>query len=166
MFVELVIAAGIGAISLLLARRELGIYRARKAADSDVFVYSKWRLARRLTGIAVLASTAITLVAWVLVPPTTAGGASAYITLFMCEVAALFVLAIVDLIETTRTARVGKLPTKVARAVAQMAIDASDPDAEKENAPATKATGAPKKNKKKATAGRGRRKRSRARRPR
>ena len=123
MIVELVIAAGIGGIALLLARRELAIYRARRAADSDVFVYSKWRLARRLTGIAVLASTAITLVAWVLIPPTTAGGASAYITLFMCEV-------------------------------------------EKENAPAAKATGAPKKNKKKATAGRGRRKRSRARRPR
>lgn len=119
MFWTLAIAAVIAAVAALLARREIGLYRLRRDAEDDLFVYSKWRLARRLTGVFVLALTACTLVAWELFPPTTATGASVFMTVFLTEVAALVILPIFDLVDTTRSARVGNLPPGVSEALEQ-----------------------------------------------
>jgi hypothetical protein len=94
-------------LAVLFGRRELRLYRAARDGDSDLFVYSRGRLWRRLTGLAVLVSTGVTLAAMEFLPASTARGASIYLALIAAQVVALFVLPIVDLIETARTARPG-----------------------------------------------------------
>lgn len=88
----------------LLARRETNAYAERGSGDTDVFVYSKRRYVRRMLGVGILVCTGMTLMAWELVGASTAGGAMIYMGLLGVEVAALVVLPVLDLRETTRTA--------------------------------------------------------------
>ena len=92
-----------------LGRRELRLYRtSHKKNDQDVFVYTRGRLSRRMTGVSILVSLALTLCALGFFPPSTPRGATTYIWLFVADLAALFVVPIWDLWETARTARPGK----------------------------------------------------------
>lgn len=94
--------------AVVMAFRELRAYRHRDQRD-DLFRYSRRRLIRRLAGMIVLAGVAATLVVWELAPPDTPGAASVFVTLLMVEVAALVVIAVLDLRETSSTARFTKV---------------------------------------------------------
>jgi hypothetical protein len=90
-----------------LALREISGYRHRDDRD-DLFVYSRARLVRRVTGMVVLAAAGVTLLIWDLAPPDDPGTASLLLGLVLIEVVALVVIAILDMRETSRTARIGR----------------------------------------------------------
>ena len=94
----------LGLTALLLAARERRSYRARDEAD-DLFIYSRARLIRRLVGLAVLAGVGVTLAVWDVAPPGDPGTASVLLALLLIEVLALIVIAVLDLRETSSTAR-------------------------------------------------------------
>jgi hypothetical protein len=89
-------------VAVLLGRRELRLYRASHDEDSDLFVYSRGRLHRRLAGVVVLASTGLTLGAMAWLPAISPRGTAIYVALLTTEVLALIAIPILDLIETTR----------------------------------------------------------------
>jgi hypothetical protein len=91
-----------------LGRREWKQYRAAAEIGSDLFVYTRGRLIRRMTGVGMLAALGVTLAMFGLAPPRSPAAASLYLGLFVGETIALLVLPIVDLVETGRTARPGK----------------------------------------------------------
>gem|GEM_PF-4183416 len=98
-------------ISIWMGTRELRVYRESPDFGSDLFVYSKGRLWRRLAGCVLLALTGLTLSAIELFPARSVSGVSIYLMLLCAEVVALIVLPLVDLWETARTARPGD-PTR------------------------------------------------------
>jgi hypothetical protein len=106
--VTLVLPAVLLVLAALLLRRELRLYRRSAAIGNDLFVYSRWRLLRRLGGIAALVLMAVTFVALGVLPPRSATGASAYLGAILGELAVLVVVPIWDLVETARTARPGR----------------------------------------------------------
>jgi hypothetical protein len=106
--VTIVVPALLLGLSYVLARREWKQYRAANEIGSDLFVYGKGRLVRRLIGIGVLAALGFTLFAMGLLPPSSPRGATVYLSVIVGEVALLVILPIVDLIETGRSARPGK----------------------------------------------------------
>jgi len=114
-----VVGAILALAAVPLAMRELGAYRTRdrseqaafgaiKNATSDLFIYSRRRLVRRLTGIAVLSALGVVLVVWELAPPSSPSGATVLLGLLLTGVVALVLIAILDLRETSTTAKVGK----------------------------------------------------------
>jgi hypothetical protein len=107
--VTLVLPGAIGAVALLLLRRELELFRGARRGDGDrdLFVYSTGRFVRRLTGIAALLALALTLAGLGLVPPRNAAQAQVYLGLITTELVALVVVPLWDLVETARTARPG-----------------------------------------------------------
>lgn len=102
---SLALPAAIWVVAALILRRELRQRREQGGNPSDPFHYSKGRLARRAVGIGILALVGVTLAAWELAPPTSAGGASVYLWILCGEVAALVAVAVFDLRETARPAR-------------------------------------------------------------
>jgi hypothetical protein len=92
-------------LAFLLGRRELRAYRRRHKEETDLFVYSKGRFIRRMTGVVALVATGLTLAAWDFLPPKTPQQASLYVGLLLAEVAIIVVLSMVDLWETVRTAK-------------------------------------------------------------
>jgi hypothetical protein len=103
--VSIVVPAALFALAYLLARRELRQYRAAAEIGSDLFVYSRGRLVRRLIGVGLLVLLGGTLAALGLWPAATAAGLSLYLAALATEVLCLVVLPLVDLWETARTAR-------------------------------------------------------------
>ena len=101
----MLIALALMAIAVVICRHELAAYRDSKELGSDLFVYSRGRLWRRLTGVGFLLATAVTLAAFELFPAQTTWGASLYVALLTTEVVTLLVLPVLDLWETGRTAR-------------------------------------------------------------
>ena len=93
------------ALAFGLARREWRHYRADDDIGTDLFVYSRGRLARRMTGVALLVVLGATLAALGLFPARTPRGLSIYMALLIAEVLVLIVLPLIDLWETARTAR-------------------------------------------------------------
>jgi hypothetical protein len=91
-------------LAFLLGRRELQSYRESNEVGSDLFRYSRGRLIRRMSGIAVLVATAATFAAMELMGPKTPRAAAIYLALLATEVAALVILGLGDLIETRRSA--------------------------------------------------------------
>ena len=92
----------IGAIPLAI--REVGAYRRRDDTD-DLFRYTRRRLIRRVTGLVILAGVGATLAIWELAPPADPGSASMLLGLLLVEVVALVVIAVLDMRETSTTAR-------------------------------------------------------------
>lgn len=92
-------------LAFLLARRELKQYKTADEIGSDLFVYSRGRLIRRMTGVVMLVALGTTLAALGVFPASTASGASIYMGLLISEVLILLVLPLLDLWETARTAR-------------------------------------------------------------
>jgi hypothetical protein len=95
-------------LAAALGRREWRQYRAAAEIGSDLFVYSKGRLVRRLAGVVLLAALGLTFGALGLFPPRSPGGVHVYMGVIMGEVVLLLALPILDLMETARTARPGK----------------------------------------------------------
>ena len=91
-------------LALVIAKRELGLYREHAEFGTDLFAYSKWRLARRLTGVLVMIALGATLMAYELAPASSPRGASIYLGVLVGEVLALVVLPVLDLWETVHTA--------------------------------------------------------------
>jgi hypothetical protein len=106
--VTIVVPALLLGLAYVLARREWKQYRAAGEIGSDLFVYGRGRLVRRLIGIGVLAALGLTLFTMGIVPPSSPKGATVYLGVIVGEVALLVILPIVDLVETGRTARPGK----------------------------------------------------------
>ena len=106
--VTIVVPALLIGLAYVLARREWKQYRAAGEIGSDLFVYGKGRLIRRMIGIGVLGGLGVTLFLMGLLPPSSPKGATVYLSVIVGEVALLVILPIVDLIETGRTARPGK----------------------------------------------------------
>lgn len=103
--VTIALPAFILGLAYTLARRELKLYRVAGELGSGLFVYSRGRLVRRLTGIAILVALGLTFAALGIIPPRSAGAANAYLAAILGELGALFVLPIWDLVETARTGR-------------------------------------------------------------
>jgi hypothetical protein len=103
--VSIVLPVILWALGAFLARREWKQYRVAEDIGSDLFVYSRGRLIRRMTGVAMLLALGTTLAALGLFPARTASGASIYMALLISEVLVLLVLPLFDLWETARTAR-------------------------------------------------------------
>lgn len=92
--------------AVLIWRRERASFAAYQAEpaerDLPLFVYSRVRLRRRLTGACVLAAVGLTLLAWDLVRPETPTRATLVVVALILEVLLLVFVAIADLIETAR----------------------------------------------------------------
>ena len=101
--VGIVLPIGLWVCAIVIGRRELALYREQTIGD-DLFLYSKWRLLRRLTGVAIMVALGATLMAYQLLPPKTSFGTSVYLGALVAEVIALVLLPIFDLAETMRTA--------------------------------------------------------------
>ena len=108
-FAGLVVPVTLWLVAIALARRELGLYRDSHEFGSDLFVYSKGRLVRRMTGIGVLVALGATLVSLEFLPFRSSAALSIYMALLVTEVAALIVLPLIDLWETSKTAQPGNL---------------------------------------------------------
>lgn len=93
--------------AIALAARELRSYRTRDDGG-DLFIYSRKRLVRRLIGLGVLAATGATLSIWEIAPPGDPGAASLFLGLLLLEIVSLVVIAVLDLRETSSTARIGR----------------------------------------------------------
>ncbi len=91
-----------------LGRRELALYGRRDSEEADVFVYTRGRLVRRLTGVGLLVGLGAAFAALGFFPPTTPGEANVYLGVFAGGVILLIVLPVWDLVETARTAKPGK----------------------------------------------------------
>ncbi len=100
---------GLWALAWALGRRELRQFRHAEDIGHDVFVYSRGRLWRRMTGVAAIAVLGVTLAALGFFPASTPRGASIYMALLVAEVLVLLLLPLVDLWETARTAKPGDL---------------------------------------------------------
>jgi hypothetical protein len=96
---------GLIALAVALARRELRHFREAAEVGTDVFLYTRGRLWRRMTGIAILVALAATLALFGAWPPRTPRGLSIYMALLVSEALALVALPLFDLWETARTAR-------------------------------------------------------------
>jgi hypothetical protein len=92
-------------IAWMIGRREMMLYQAAHDHGDDLFVYTKGRLYRRMTGVGVLVALGLTLLLMELWPASSGRGISLYFAIIMTEVAALIALPILDLRETSRTAR-------------------------------------------------------------
>jgi hypothetical protein len=103
-FAGVVVPLALAVLAFMLGRRELALYREGDEFGSDLFVYSKGRLWRRMTGIGVLVALALTLVALEFLPFRSGPALSIYVALLVTEVAALVVLPLIDLWETAKTA--------------------------------------------------------------
>jgi hypothetical protein len=95
-------------LAYVLGRRELRQYRLSGSIGSDLFVYSRGRLIRRLTGVGMLVALAVTLALLGFLRPAAPRGASLWLAVILGEVIAILLLPIFDLIETARSARPGK----------------------------------------------------------
>lgn len=104
LFAGVVVPLALGVLAFIMGRRELALYRAGDEFGSDLFVYSKGRLVRRMTGIGVLVALALTLVALEFLPFRSGSALTIYMALLVTEVAALVVLPLIDLWETAKTA--------------------------------------------------------------
>lgn len=104
-FETILLPAAILALAFALARREWRLYRTAAEIGSDLFVYSRWRLCRRLGGVVVLVALAGTFVLLGARGPRDAAEASAYVGALVGEVLVLVGLSIWDLRETGKTAR-------------------------------------------------------------
>jgi hypothetical protein len=108
-------------LAIGLARREWRLYRTTNDMGSDLFLYTRGRLARRMGGVLVLAALAATFAALGLRPARNAHEASAYLGLIMGELLLLIGMSVWDLIETARSAkpedltRQGTGPTRTRR---------------------------------------------------
>lgn len=87
-------------LAIWMARRELSVYKDSDDFGSDLFVYTKGRLYRRLSGCGLLGLTGLTLAAFELFPAQTVNGFSIYLALLCVEVLGMLVLPLVDLWET------------------------------------------------------------------
>lgn len=103
----LVFGALLAVAAVPLAAREIRAYR-RRDDTGDLFIYSRARLVRRVTGAVILAGAGATLLVWDVAPPGDPGTASVLFGALLAEVAALIVIALLDLRETSSTARVGR----------------------------------------------------------
>ncbi len=103
--VSIVVPIVLWGLAFLLARRECKQYKVSDEIGSDLFVYSRGRLVRRMTRVAMLVALGTTLAALGVFPARTANGASIYMVLLISEVLILLVLPMLDLWETARTAR-------------------------------------------------------------
>ena len=103
--VSIVVPAVLWGLAYVLARREWRQYQAAAEIGRDLFVYSKGRLIRRMTGVVLLVALGTTLAALGLFPARTATGASIDMALLISEVRVLLVLPVIDLWETARSAR-------------------------------------------------------------
>ena len=98
-------------VAVGLARREIKLFRGTHALagdlkdvlGSDFFEYTRWRLARRLTGVVLLVATAVTLAALELA--TTSAGAQLYVALITTEALGLIIVGLLDLRETGKRTR-------------------------------------------------------------
>ncbi len=91
-------------LSVMLVRREFELYRVQEDFGTDLFLYTKGRLIRRLTGVVVIVALGATLMAMELYPAGSGAGASIYLALLLSEMLALVVIPLLDMWETTRTA--------------------------------------------------------------
>lgn len=107
-----VFAALLAIASVPLAIREIRAYRRRDDLADDLFVYSRRRLVRRLFGLGVLAGVGATLLVWELATPSDARAASILMMVLLAEILALIVIGVLDLRETSRTARFNQLVKK------------------------------------------------------
>lgn len=114
-WVSLLLPGILWGVAFALGRRELRQYRAVRDIGYDLFTYSKGRLIRRLTGVALLAALGGTLFVFGVAPPGTPRGATIYMALIVSEVLALIVLPLFDLWETARTARPADLTRQADR---------------------------------------------------
>jgi hypothetical protein len=110
--------------AIWLARFEMRLYREAHEDGTDLFVYGKGRLVRRMIGIGVMVVAAIGIfwmeVAWRWSPRITVG----VMAVLMAAVILLVVVPFADLRETERTARPGDLKRAgMARAQLQQEID-------------------------------------------
>jgi hypothetical protein len=108
-FVSIVLPVALLALAVLLARREWRQYRGATDIGSDLFVYSRGRLVRRMTGVGLLVALGMTLAALGVFPARTASGLSIYLALLISEVLVLLLLPFLDLWETSRTAKLHDL---------------------------------------------------------
>jgi hypothetical protein len=100
-------------VAVGLARREIKLFRGthelagdlKDVLGADFFEYTRWRLARRLTGVVLLVATAVTLAALELVPATTSAGAQLYVALITTEALGLICVGLLDLRETGKRTR-------------------------------------------------------------
>lgn len=103
--VSIILPVILWGLAFLLARREWKQYRVVEEIGSDLFTYSRGRLIRRMTGVAMLVALGTTLAALGWFPARTASGLYVYMALLISEVVILLVLPMIDLWETARTAR-------------------------------------------------------------
>ena len=91
-----------------LGRREWRLYRAPATDGTDLFVYSRGRLVRRMIGLVALAAIGVTLAVIEL-----AAASAAVVTgcgaLLVAELLVLVVVPVLDLRETARTAHPERL---------------------------------------------------------
>jgi hypothetical protein len=105
----------LAATGVFIGLREWQQYKASAEVGHDLFVYSRGRLARRLSGVATLLALAATLFAFGAFPANNPRGASVYLALMIGEVAVLLILPVLDLWETARTARPEELDRQADR---------------------------------------------------
>ncbi len=96
-------------VTVLLALREQSLYTTQRDGlwkdGTDLFVYSKGRLAIRITGLVMTAALGLGLIAWELWPPATPSALAAYVVLFGTSSLGLVAVVVGDLVVTARTAK-------------------------------------------------------------
>lgn len=103
----IVLPAIVALVALGLARREWRLYRVSHEIGSDLFLYSRGRLARRMGGVGILMALAATFAGLGFAPPRDAKDASVFLGLIVGELLTLIALSVWDLIETARSAKPG-----------------------------------------------------------
>ena len=103
--VSVLLPLALWALAAALARREWRAYRRPDDIGTDLFVYSRGRLIRRMLGVGLLVALGATLAALGWLPARSPRGLSIYMALLAVELAGLIVVPLLDLWETARTAR-------------------------------------------------------------
>jgi len=104
-FSTIVLPLALWGLAYGLGRREWRHYKASDEIGTDLFVYSRGRLWRRMTGVGMLVALGLTLAALGLFPARSPQGLSIYMAVLITEVLVLLLLPLFDLWETARTAR-------------------------------------------------------------
>ena len=106
MIVTLALSGILCATAAAIILTQLASYRRARAQPHDLFVYTRRRLHVRIAGAVLLALIGLTFAGWELGSSgnMSAATASRLLSLLIAEVVMLFVVAVMDLRETSKTA--------------------------------------------------------------